>query len=126
MKIIKNHLVFKPEAPGQIQTLFPDAKFAGPYCALPHTLDTAKVLNNIGLKAPSPIRTEYDWPDAGGRYVPRWYQVETAEFLTLNPRCHCHNAPRTGKTLSNLWAADYLRRKGFIKSSLIIAPLSTV
>lgn len=126
MKIIKNHLVFQPEAPGQIQTLFPDAKFAGEYCALPHTLDTAKVLNNIGITAPSPIRTEYDWPSAGGRYVPRWYQVDTADFLTLNPRCHCHNKQRTGKTLSNLWAADYLRRKGIIQRTLIVAPLSTL
>jgi superfamily II DNA or RNA helicase len=124
MKVIKKHLVFQPETPGQIKTLFPDAKFAGEYCAIPHTLDAAKVLNNIGLKAPSPIRTEYDWPSAGGRYVPRWYQIDTADFFTLNPRCHCHNAPRTGKTNSTLWAADYLRRKGVIKSTLIIAPLS--
>lgn len=126
MKIIKNHLVFQPQAPGQIKTLFPDAKFAESYCAIPHTLDAAKILNNIGIKAPSPIRTEYDWPSAGGRYVPRWYQIETAEFLTLNPRCHCHNKQRTGKTLSNLWAADYLRRAGLINKTLIIAPLSTL
>ena len=98
MRIINNNLVFETKAPGQIKALFPQVKFAAMngrrYCALPHTLDVARVLNNIGLKAPSPIRTQYQWPTAGGRYTPRWYQVDTAEFLTLNPRAHCHNAPR--------------------------------
>lgn len=130
MRIIKNNLVFEPQAPGQIARLFPQVKMAQTdgrtYCALPHTLDVARVLNNIGIAAPSPIRTQYDWPSAGGRYTPRWYQIETAEFLTLNPRCHCHNKQRTGKTLSTLWASDFLRRTGQIQRTLIVAPLSTL
>ena len=130
MRIINNNLVFETKAPGQIKALFPQVKFAAMngrrYCALPHTLDVARVLNNIGLKAPSPIRTQYQWPTAGGRYTPRWYQVDTAEFLTLNPRAHCHNSPRTGKTLATLWAADFLRKQGRIQSTLIVAPLSTL
>jgi len=130
MRIINNNLVFEPQAPGQLKVLFPDIKFAiaagRRYCALPHTLDVCRVLNNIGIKAPSPIRTQYEWPDAGGRYVPRWYQIDTAEFFTLNPRAHCHNKQRVGKTLATLWAADYLRQTEQIKRILIIAPLSTL
>lgn len=130
MRVINNNLVFEPKAPGQIKALFPDMKFAlvggRRFCAIPHTLDSARVLNNIGIKAPSPIRTQYKWPDAGGMYTPRWYQVDTAEFLTLNMRAHCHNQPRTGKTLGALWAADFLRQQGRIRSTLIIAPLSTL
>jgi hypothetical protein len=130
VRIINNHLVFEPQAPGQLKALFPDIKLAIAdgcrYCALPHTLDVARVLNNIGIQAPSPIRTQYDWPDAGGRYVPRWYQLDTAEFLTLNPRAHCHNQPRTGKSLASLWAADFLRQREKIHRTLIVAPLSTL
>lgn len=130
MRIIKGNIVFEAPSPGQLKVLFPDIKFAyvgdKRYCALPHTLDVARVLNNIGYKAPSPIRTEYQWPTAGGRYKPRWYQNDTAEFLTLNMRAHCHNKQRTGKTLSALWAADYLRQQGEIQRTLIIAPLSTL
>jgi SNF2 family DNA or RNA helicase len=33
---------------------------------------------------------------------------------------------RTGKTLSALWAADYLRRAGHIQRTMIVAPLSTL
>lgn len=130
MRVLNNNLVFSPGSLGQIQTLFPSVKVANVkgkvFCALPHTLDIVKVLRNIGVEAPSPIRTIYDWPDAGGRYIPRWYQIDTAEFLSLHPRCFCHNQPRTGKTLSSLWASDYLRRGGFIRRTLIVAPLSTL
>jgi len=127
IRTIDNTLVVPTTNLGQLHALFPDLKEAEvhgqTFCAMPHTLEAARVLNNIGLKAPSPIRTQYDWP---GRYRPRWYQIDTAEFLTLNYRAHCHNAQRTGKTLSTLWAADYLQRLGKIHRTLIIAPLSTL
>lgn len=127
VRVIGNYLAFTHQNHAQLATLFPQMKTAQvrgeTYCAVPHTLETARVLRNIGIQAPSPIRTAYDWP---GRYRPRWYQLDTAEFLTLNMRAHCQNAPRTGKTLSTLWAADYLRRTGKIKRTLIVAPLSTL
>lgn len=127
IRVINNNLVVASDNPGQLRAVFPNLKeavIAGQsYCAVPHTLEAARVFNNLGIKAPSPIRTQYDWP---GRYRPRWYQEDTAEFFTLNPRAHCHNAMRTGKTLSALWAADYLRRAGRIQRTLIVAPLSTL
>ena len=127
VKIVNNHLVIPVKHPGKLRTIFPDVKeatVAGQlYCALPHTLDVAKVLNNLGLKVPSPIRTQYDWP---GTFTPRWYQTDTSEFFTLNSRCHCHSSMRTGKTLAALWASDYLQRKKEVKRTLIVAPLSTL
>ena len=33
----------------------------------PHRLDEVRVLNNMGIKAPSPILHYYDWP---GRFTP--------------------------------------------------------
>lgn len=126
-RIINKNIVVRTEVPEQLRTIFPSLKEAyvngTQYCAVPYTLEATKILNNLGFKVPSPIRTEYDWP---GRYTPRWYQLDTAEFFTLNSRAHCHSAMRTGKTLSALWAADYLRINKKIKRTLIVAPLSTL
>jgi hypothetical protein len=126
-KIINKNFVFPHDNPGQLRAVFGSVKEAvikgQRYCAVPYSLDTARVLTNIGLKAPSPIRTDYDWP---GRFKPRWHQVDTAEFFTLNPRSHCHSGMRVGKTLAALWAADYLRKQKKIKRTLIVAPLSTL
>lgn len=95
IKILNNHLILDDASPAQIRALIPATKTATirgiDYCAVPHTLEAARVLNNIGIKAPSPIRTQYNWR---GRFTPRWYQVDTAEFFTLNMRCHCHSAMR--------------------------------
>ena len=106
-RVIDNHLVLQHD-PGQLRLLFPnlvkEARIKGEtYCALPHSLDIVRVLSNVGVKAPSPIRTAYDWP---GRYRPRWYQIDTAEFLTLNSRAFVLSQQRTGKTIAALWAAD--------------------
>lgn len=126
-RILGDHIVVEDPNPGQLTALFPEVKQATikgkNFCAVPHTIQAARILNNIGIPAESPIRTQYDWP---GRFTPRWYQVDTSSFFTLNARCYCHNAMRTGKTLSSLWAADYLRQIGEVKRTLIVAPLSTL
>jgi type I site-specific restriction endonuclease len=51
-------------------------------------------------------------------------QIETASFLTLYRRAFCFNDPGTGKTLSALWAADYLMKRGDVQRVLILCPLS--
>lgn len=85
-------------------------------------LDEVRVLRNLGLrKAPSPITGRYNWP---GRHKPMDHQVETAAFLTLHRRAFVFNDPGTGKTLSALWAADYLMRIGEVRRVLILCPLS--
>lgn len=126
-RIINNHIVLPVQGTGQLKALFPGLKETNigeqTFAAVPFTLEAARIFNNLGVKTPSPIRSLYEWP---GRYKPRWYQTDTAEFFTLNTRAHCHSAPRTGKTLSALWAADYLRQTGMIKRTLIVAPLSTL
>ena len=85
-------------------------------------LDEVRVLRNLGVKnVPSPIRARYNWP---GMYKPFDHQIETAEFLTLHPRAFVFNDPGTGKTLSALWAADYLMKLGKVRRCLILCPLS--
>lgn len=85
-------------------------------------LDEARVMKNLGLKkVPSPISRDYDWP---GKYKPMAHQVDTASFLTLHRRSFVFNDPGTGKTLSALWAADYLMKRGEVRRVLILCPLS--
>lgn len=91
--------------------------------AVPHKLDETHVLKNLGLKPPSPIRTQYSWP---GRLKPRDSQIDMAEFITLNKRSFNLSEMRTGKTASALWAADYLLSIGAIDEVLVIAPLTVL
>jgi SNF2 family DNA or RNA helicase len=85
-------------------------------------LDEARVLKNLGVKdVPSPIVRKYPWP---GRYKPMAHQIETAAFLTLHRRAFVFSEPGTGKTLSALWAADYLMQRGEVRRVLILCPLS--
>jgi SNF2 family DNA or RNA helicase len=85
-------------------------------------LDEARVLRNLGVKnVPSPITVRYDWP---GRYKPFAHQMDTASFLTLYRRAFVFSEPGTGKTLSALWAADYLMKRKEVRRVLILCPLS--
>ena len=90
---------------------------------VPHRLDELKVLRNLGVRVPSPILYNYDWP---GRFKPFDHQRQTAAFLTAHNRCLVLNEIGTGKTQSALWAADYLMREGYVSKVLIISPLSTL
>lgn len=91
--------------------------------AVPHRLDEVKVLRNLGLAAPAPISHYYEW---SGPYTPFAHQRTTAEVLTLNHSCFVLNNIGSGKTLSALWAADYLMSTGALKRMIIAAPLSTL
>ena len=85
-------------------------------------LDEARVLKNMGVKnVPSPITKRYEWP---GKFKPMAHQVETASFLTLHRKAFVFSEPGTGKTLSALWAADYLMQRKEVRRCLILCPLS--
>lgn len=124
-RIINDNIVIQDN--DKLHAVFPDLKQCQingqKFCAVPHTLESSVVLNNMGISAPSPIRTQYDWP---GQYTPKTHQVHTAEFLTLNRRAFCLNGMGSMKTLSSLWAADYLQSIGKVDKVLVIAPLSTL
>jgi SNF2 family DNA or RNA helicase len=89
----------------------------------PHDLDTVRVLRNIGVDAPGPASFYYRWP---GRFTPFKAQKATVEFMTLNKKAFVLNDMGTAKTLSTLWAFDYLRSLGEVKKMLVAAPLSTL
>lgn len=93
-----------------------------PSLAMPHTDDVVKVLKNMGLPAPAPILTQYDWNGT----KPFEAQRVTAAMLTTNPRAYVLNEIGTGKTRAALYAIDYLMKVGRVRKALIVAPLSTL
>ena len=127
MEVVDNKLlVFKTRNPNRY-SLIPKSKAlaradGGYDVAVYWGLDEVRVLKNLGVRnVPSPIYGRYEWP---GRYTPMSHQRETASFLTLNRRAFVLSEPGTGKTLSALWAADYLMKRGEIRRCLILCPLS--
>lgn len=113
--------------PSHVKAVIPNAKeimYKGKqFVAVPHNLDTTKVLNNLGIKVPSPIKHYYKW---SGGFTPFDAQRETAAFLTMNRRAFCLNDLGTGKTMSTLWAYDYLKSQGKVNKLLVVSPLSTL
>jgi SNF2 family DNA or RNA helicase len=90
---------------------------------IPHRVLEMQRLKELGFSPPSPIGYQYDWP---GQFIPYDHQKSTADFLTLHKRCLVLNSIGTGKTVSALWAADFLMNAGVIKKVLILSPLSTL
>jgi SNF2 family DNA or RNA helicase len=120
-------LILNLREPGRVMTVIPSAKIiqwrGRQLVAVPHTNDHVRVLRNIGLDAPSPMGHYYDWP---GMHTPFSHQKITSEYLISNPRCFVLNGLGSGKTLSVLWAFDYLRREKIVRKMLVVSPLSTL
>ena len=91
--------------------------------ATQHTLESTKVLRNVGYDIPAPIRFQYRWP---GIYPPYDHQITMAEFLTLHRRAFNLSEMGTMKTNAALWAADWLMATGRVRKVLVISPLSTL
>jgi len=128
MEIVENKaLVLRTRNPSKFD-IIPRSKHIGEIgngvheVAVYWGLDEVRVLKNLGVRdVPSPILRQYSWP---GKYKPFEHQIETASFLTLHRRAFCFSEPGTGKTLSALWAADYLMSVGAVRRCLVICPLS--
>lgn len=127
MQIVDNKaLLFRTRTPEKYSVI-PKSRIVGENdgvyeVAVYWGLDEVRVLRNLGVKnPPSPITARYDWP---GRHRPFEHQKDTASFLTLNRKAFVFNDPGTGKTLSALWAADYLMKIGQVRRCLILCPLS--
>lgn len=94
---------------------------------VPYDMEHALKLREFGARVPSPIDYFYDWPrELSLVPFPFAHQKVTSAFLTLNKRAYCLNDIGTGKTLSALWAADFLQTHRMIRKVLFISPLSTL
>jgi len=88
-------LILALRDPGRVTSVVPKARAVPDANGMTWTqvffgLDEARVLRNMGIAAPSPIRYFYDFP-IRHPHKPFEHQVTTAEFFTLNPRGICLN-----------------------------------
>lgn len=121
------NLVLRLENPARVTSVIPTAKQfqlkGQTFVAVPHRLEEVRVLRNLNIDAPGPIASYYKWR---GVHAPYTHQSHTADFLTLNPFAFCLNDMGTGKTLSVLWAFDYLKEQDLVDIMIVVCPLSTM
>ena len=124
----KEAVLLRVREPSRITTVIPTAKLLKNHIvAVPHRPEEMKVLGQLGYDGiPNPLKTNYEFPKASGRYDPFAAQIETADFLSMNNRCFVLNSMGTGKTVSSLWAYDYMLSRKQVNKVLIICPLSTM
>lgn len=129
MKILadKKALLLRLRNPALVTTVIPQARIISyegkEHVAVPHQIEVVQILKNLGIDAPSPINYYYKYP---GRFKPYAHQKAISEFLTMHNRAFNLGDLGVGKTLSTLWAYDYLRSRGVVKKALVISPLSTL
>lgn len=121
-----NSIVLNVDDPFALRDVLPQSKTL-PHpqwnLAVHHTLESTKVLRNLGYQVPAPIRSQYDWP---GRFRPYEHQIQMAEFLTMHRRGFNLSEMGTMKTNASLWAADWLMKTGRVRKVLVMSPLSTL
>ena len=94
MLISEKHkkIVLNLKSPARVTTVIPTAKtlqYKGrTLVAVPHNRDEVKVLKNLGIAAPEPVRHYYGWP---GQFDPFHAQRETAAMLTMEPHAYVLN-----------------------------------
>jgi SNF2 family DNA or RNA helicase len=127
----KKAVVLKLKEPTRVTTVIPTAKLithkGATLVALPHRPDETRVLRQLGFKnIPDPLKTHYEFPKASGKFEPFDAQIETANFFSMNNRCFCTNSMGLGKTVSALYAFDYMKKSKLVNKVLVICPLSTM
>lgn len=126
----KRAVLLRLREPSRVTTVIPSAKLithkGETLVAAPHRPDETNMLRELGFNIPDPMKLHYEWPKAGGFYDPFEAQIETANFVSMHPRCFILNSMGTGKTVSSLWAYDYMRQCKAVNKALIICPLSTM
>lgn len=118
-------LVYPGALPLHVAPFLPDAKQLNPsYFAVPRTLRNSIVLAQYNYPV-MPVMDGYDFPIERGK-KPLPHQKIYANFSILHPKMFNLGDPGTMKTLSTLWAMDFLMQQfepGTCRA-LIIAPLS--
>ncbi len=94
------------------------------YVAAPVNLQSMQMARLLSLPTLPIMEAEgYDYP---GRYKPFTAQRVTSNFLVLHPRSFVLSDMGTGKTLSALWASDFVMQRHPGMRCLVVAPLSTL
>lgn len=124
----RNILLYPGQYNAAMQYL-PEAKAVGrDWWGVPRSLRNCQVLRHLNFPVPPIITDEnYDFPIEAGR-TPLEHQKIMANFSVLHPRMFNLSDMGTMKTISTLWAADWLMKQypeGTCRA-LIVAPLSTL
>ena len=122
------NLLLYPVSPAalRVQHYIPEARpINGSLLAVPRTLRTSQVLRWLGLPV-APIITDenYDWPRPPHIDHPYETQKLAANFMVLHPRCFNLSDMGVGKTMSAIWAAEFLMRTAPGARALVVCPLS--
>lgn len=122
-----NVLVYSGHCPN-VQALPESRQINGAYFGVPFTLPNAQILRYYNYPVPQIITDKnYDWPIEPGK-TPLLHQKVMANFTVLNRRMFNLSDMGTMKTISTLWAADWLMQQypaGTCRC-LIVAPLSVL
>src|SRR5262245_35739670 len=99
MLLSTKHRIIGVPSEGKLQTLFPEAKhlhYEGKdLILLDHDIVTTHLLRSMGMDAPAPVLSHYDW---GGIGTPFEVQKKTVAMLTQTARGYVLNGMGTGKT----------------------------
>lgn len=119
----KQALVLNLRNTERVAELIPKHQRINGHCiAVRHGVEETKLLRNLGINAPSPILTYYDWPCRFPTIMD--HQKATAAFATLHNRCFIFNEMGLMKTLSTLWAMDYLMNCGLVRRCLVLSTMT--
>lgn len=121
----RNLLIYDSRSPLLFQYIPEARELNGRYAALPRTLRNSQILRHLNFPVPE-IMDGYDWPRHPSIRTVLPHQKVMANFSVLHPRMFNLSDMGTMKTLSTLWAADWLMQqhpKGTFRA-LIVAPLS--
>lgn len=94
------------------------------YIMVEHSDAALRQLAQCGVEVASGILRDYHWPSKYPKPFP--HQKTTADFMVRNPRSFCFNGIGTSKTLTALWASDYMMSRGDMGKVLICSTLSTL
>jgi SNF2 family DNA or RNA helicase len=123
------HKIIGVPATEQIKNLFPTGKphrfMDQDFILIPHSETEVYLLRKLGMDAPAPILSQYDFPQTVGK--PAFdVQKKTCALLTMAQKAYVLNGMGTGKTKCAIWSFRYLQKMRRAKRMLVVAPLSTL
>ena len=92
------------------------------FLLVPAKKEELQLLRNLGYETPRTVDINYNWSNQ----EPFETQVETTNMLIHSPRAFVLSEMGTGKTMSALFAYDYLKQHGLARKMLVVSPLSTL
>lgn len=121
------HLLLRVPDPDEVVERIEGSRIVAGGVVVPWTLKVARYLSALHVPVVSRIAADYEWPSYKALVPsPMRHQVRMSDFLVRHRRAFLFGGIGTGKTLSTLWAFDYLRTLHPNLRMLVICPLSIV